>query len=112
MSEATPDEFGTTRTAISSDAMLAVGITYRQLDHWCRTGYLRPDSASPGSGFRRRFPPEEREIARLMVLLTAVGVEPAAAARAAREGIEGGQPYGLLSDQVAVIWMPQRGDAA
>ena len=98
---------------ISSDDMLAAGITYRQLDYWCRTGYLRPDVASPGTGVRRRFPSEEFEIARLMVLLTAVGVEPSAAARAAREGIESGQPYGLLSDRVAVIWRPeQTGDAA
>lgn len=91
---------------ISSDDMLTAGITYRQLDHWCKTGYLRPAVASPGSGYQRKFPPEEREIARLMVSLTAVGVEPSAAARAARDGVEGGQMYGLLSDEVAVIWRP------
>lgn len=91
---------------ISSDDMLAAGITYRQLDHWCKTGYLRPAVASPGSGYQRKFPPQEFQVARLMVLLVAVGVEPAAAARAAREGVENGQPYGLLSDDIAVIWKP------
>ena len=96
---------------ISSDDMLAAGITYRQLDYWCKTGYLRPDSASPGSGYRRRFAPEERDVARLMLLLIEVGVEPAGAAKAAREGIDNGSSYGLLSDRVAVIWRPE-GDAA
>ncbi len=91
---------------ISSDDMLAAGITYRQLDYWCKTGYLRPDSASPGSGYRRRFTPDEREVARLMLLLIDVGVEPAGAAKAARESVDCGLSYGLLSDRVAVIWRP------
>jgi DNA-binding transcriptional MerR regulator len=98
------DEYGCATAAISSDDMLAAGISYRQLDYWCSKGYLRPDSASPGSGYARRFPPEEREIARLMVVLTKAGLEPKAAARAAREGVENDQPYGTLNDSVAVFW--------
>lgn len=85
-------------------AMLETGITYRQLDYWCRTGYLHPSTANPGSGYQRSFPADEVEIARLMVLLTGAGVEAKAAARAAREGVETGMSCGQLDDGVVVAW--------
>lgn len=66
--------------------MLTTGLTYRQLDYWCRCGWLRPLVARPGSGTRRVFPPEELRVATLMAALTKVGVLPAAAELFARQG--------------------------
>lgn len=69
---------------VTSHDLTATGLTYRQVDHWCRAAYLRPDQPDPGSGRRRTFPPGELEVARVMAALTAAGVSPGAAARAAR----------------------------
>lgn len=92
-------------TALGRDDMLAADITYRQLDYWCRSGWLRPYHASPGSGIRRFFPPAELEVARAMVLLIKAGVAPPVAARAARDAAETGLAFGLLTDNVAVMWV-------
>ena len=62
------------------------GATYRQLDHWCRRGWLLPGVGTPGSGAARDWPPEEIAIATTMVRLVAAGMEPAAAAVVARVG--------------------------
>lgn len=64
----------------------ALGVTYRNLDYWCRMGWLHPINPDPGSGTRRLFPPGEYRVAVLMVRYVAAGVSPAAAARAARRG--------------------------
>ena len=46
----TPQGYGSKLTAD------VVGITYRQLDHWARTGLVEPSLArATGSGSRRRF---------------------------------------------------------
>ena len=66
-----------------------LGITYRQLDHWCRLGLLHPGRQIPGhqgSGSARTWTPAELEVARLMGQLTAAGLPPATAARVARAG--------------------------
>jgi hypothetical protein len=70
---------------VSVDDMLATGATYRQLDYWCTQGYLRPEQTKRGRGFNRDWPPSERDVARVIVRLLAVGVELAAAAKIARE---------------------------
>jgi DNA-binding transcriptional MerR regulator len=47
---ATPEGFG------GKQVLAIVGITYRQLDHWARTGLLRPSLCdAKGSGSRRRY---------------------------------------------------------
>ena len=66
--------------------LLDVGLTYRRLDYWTRLGLLISDNPGCGSGRRRTFPPGELLVARFMVRLTQAGIEPTAAARAARNG--------------------------
>lgn len=80
--------------AVHND-LTALGMTYRQVDWWCRRGYLTPDNPGPGSGYRRTFPPQEVAVAAVMAALTAAGVSASAARRAARNG-------GLLAPGVRV----------
>lgn len=68
---------------VSSD-LLACGITYRQMDHWCRQRYLRVDNPDPGSGRRRIFPPEEVRVVSVMARLVKAGLSVEGAHRAAR----------------------------
>lgn len=45
-------------TLNSKELTELVGITYRQLDYWCRQGYIHPiGNDTPGSGKQRRFSP-------------------------------------------------------
>lgn len=66
-----------------------LGITYRQLDHWSRMGYLRPvrleRGKGGGTGSPRVWPPGELQVARLMGRLTAAGIQPSLAAVVARK---------------------------
>lgn len=56
------------------DVVAYVGITYRQLDHWCRLGIIQPlDKANPGSGTSREFPIEEVEKIAVIARLVRVG---------------------------------------
>lgn len=63
-----------------------VGITYRQLDYWINKGHVRPDEPKPGSGYTRRYSPEEIEIVRKIKANLDCGYALHAAARLAREG--------------------------
>lgn len=63
-------------------------MTYRQLDHWVRRGYLHPRGGE-GSGHHRKWPPDEVEVGVRMAVLVRSGYLPAAAARLARYGAEG-----------------------
>lgn len=60
------------------------GATYRQLDHWCRRGYLAP--GTPGTGYVRDWPESEIRVAALMVKMTAAGIPPKVAEKVARAG--------------------------
>lgn len=62
----------------------ATGASYRQIDYWCRAGYLRPTNPDSGSGRHRTFPPDELAVVARMVRLIRAGLTPAAAARVAR----------------------------
>jgi DNA-binding transcriptional MerR regulator len=59
-----------------------VGITYRQLDHWIRQGYIR--ASLPGSGNPRDISGAEAEVLRYMAALVSSGVQPTMAAHLAR----------------------------
>lgn len=74
------------RDASLTDSPMADGLTYRQMDYWVRQGYLRPIDPSPGSGSHRRWPEEERAVARRMIRLVDAGLVPAVAHRVARSG--------------------------
>ena len=65
----------------------SLGITYRQFDHWCRTGYVFDDleSAMPGYGYSRSLTQSEAERLRLMAGLVTLGLRPKPAAALARE---------------------------
>lgn len=58
------------------------GATYRQLDHWCRMGYLHP--GSPGTGHSRVWPSTEIVVAAKMVRLVKAGISPRVAEQVAR----------------------------
>ena len=62
----------------------ALGITYRQLDHWAIYGYLHPQIYG-GSGTARWWPAAEVEIARRMGRLAAAGLTVKRAAAFARD---------------------------
>lgn len=62
------------------------GISYRQLDHWARKGYL--PNVSRGSGAPRMWSEDAPFIAVEMVRLIGVGFTPEAAAEVARRVVE------------------------
>jgi DNA-binding transcriptional MerR regulator len=73
---------------ITLDEILKKGLTYRQLDHWTRRGWLRPQHDG-GTGNARVWPETELRIADLMRRLTRAGIAPEQAAQAARAHQEG-----------------------
>jgi DNA-binding transcriptional MerR regulator len=80
------------------------GITYRQLDHWSRMGWIRADKRPPrrpdreaGSGHPRSYPQAEVRIADLIGQLSRAGIVTSVAGRLARQ-----------KDQAAIdhiLWM-------
>jgi len=74
----------------SADIMYEAGITYRMLDFWERSGYLKPDriwrGGRRGSGSPRSWPKAELDVARRMGRLTRAGIPAALAAEIARSG--------------------------
>lgn len=46
-----------------------MGLTYRQVDHWERCGYITPAQPAAGSGSRRAFAPHQVQILRLLAVL-------------------------------------------
>jgi len=49
------------------------GITYRQLDYWCRQGIIEPTVGAVGSGSRREFSRDEVRLAWAMAQLRSLG---------------------------------------
>ena len=82
----------------STDLMAYAGLTYRQVDHWTRLGYLRPPEPTPGSGAQRMFSPHEARVAYVMGALVRGGVEPGAAALAARTALLGRRYWRTVLD--------------
>lgn len=66
----------------SYEAVKALGITYRQLDHWIRQGYI--GGGNPGSGHQRELSIEEFAELAAMAALVKAGFTPAVAAQMAR----------------------------
>jgi predicted site-specific integrase-resolvase len=58
------------------------GITYRQLDWWCRQGYVHAPSG--GSGYRRTIPGVEVDVLLLMARMSRARFVTCEAARLAR----------------------------
>jgi DNA-binding transcriptional MerR regulator len=81
-------------TYSSAEVCRQTGITYRQLDSWCRHGWLQPENVTkdgrwpvePGvPGWGRRFSHAELEMARMMARLILLGVTVQQAAKIARD---------------------------
>lgn len=73
-----------------------IGVTFRQLDFWARSGWLRPQRQASrygrtGSGRPRLWDAAEIEIARRMGILTRAGIPPSRAAVFARSSWPRGQ---------------------
>lgn len=77
----------------SADLLHRAGITYRQLDYWCRTGYLQPVKATPGTGNLRLFPVAQLGLARLASNLLSAGMAPRQAFDLARQLLEHGHAH-------------------
>jgi DNA-binding transcriptional MerR regulator len=61
-----------------------MGISYRQLDHWSKEGYLLPNATE---GSQREWPDQEIRIGRMMARLVAIGISPSRAAYYSRAAI-------------------------
>lgn len=81
------------------DLIALTGVTYRQLDWWCRCGFL-PETAR-GSGSQRTFTAGHVDAVRAVVALLALGVELRAAWRIADTLIEQGR-WASTSGQVLI----------
>lgn len=60
------------------------GLTFRQVDHWVSTGYLRCTEPSPGTGRPRMFGSGEVQVAIRMKSLVELGIKPSVACDLAR----------------------------
>jgi hypothetical protein len=76
------------RLLTTDEVAAAAGVTYRQLDYWCRAGYLSPALASGRmrghAGKARRWSSHEALVAACMGQLTRAGIAPGVAAPIAR----------------------------
>jgi hypothetical protein len=63
--------------------LTTAGITYRQLDYWCRQGYLQPEHLG-GSGVFRQWSKAEVRVVHTMGRLVTAGLLPPVAAKVAR----------------------------
>lgn len=90
--------------------MIRAGISYRQLDYWVNKGWVEPryrhrngDPADRGkSGYVRDFTDHEAQVIVHMGRLTAAGVRPDAAAKAARSMVNAGLEQAVLGRGVIV----------
>lgn len=90
-----PEETSSGPPRVTLTDLLATGATYRQVDYWCRSGYLTPDrehpDALPGSGNKRSWTEGDVTLCRWMVRLTRAGLVPSVAAAAAARMVESGR---------------------
>lgn len=61
-----------------------LNVTYRQVDHWIRSGYVARHLMDTGSGHWRNVTPEDAFLLRLMSELVTFGLPPAKAGELAR----------------------------
>lgn len=79
------------------------GITYRQLDHWTRTGALHAiGEDTPGVGQRRGYSEAEARIAGYIKQLLDAGLAFPTAVETARRLVESGQPVILAGGLVRI----------
>jgi len=78
------------KTGYLPAAAADLDLTYRQLDYWTRTGYLKATMPKPGSGHVRTWSDEELAVARLVARLgRTAGIPAGRAAELARTLLSG-----------------------
>lgn len=84
------------------------GATFRQLDYWARLGLVKPRTRAggSGSGFGRRWPFREAEVAAQIARLLEAGLELAIAAGIARDLVEHGVAEHTLAPGVVLTVTP------
>lgn len=60
---------------LSIELVHEAGISYRQLDYWCRTGLLTPNNEVPGSGWARGFDADQLHRAQTIRALLDAGLQ-------------------------------------
>ena len=88
-------------TLTASELMARSGISYRQLDFWVRTGYLKTDKRCPGTGVHRHFTEAEARIAGFAIELITAGFATVAAITHARRLVESG-PFQLAGGLIVI----------
>ena len=68
------------------DVATLLGVSFRQLDHWIRRGWIPSPNPTPGSGTDRVWTRETVRIASVMVALVGLGIIPPRAAHYAATG--------------------------
>lgn len=63
------------------------GLTYKQVDHWTKRRFLKPEPNPGGTGHKRTYKAAEVRVAQIMGELTRAGVTASVAAKAARGAI-------------------------
>jgi hypothetical protein len=71
-----------------SPHLLPHGPSYRQLNTWVASGYLRPGNAGKGTGYPLQWTSAEAQVAGAMGRLVRAGLTVKAAARVARGDCE------------------------
>lgn len=72
----------------ATDVLEATGITYRQFDHWCRRGWLKPFNEASGHGKPRLFTEDQYMTACRMGVLVQAGLRPEVAQAVAQGNAE------------------------
>jgi hypothetical protein len=95
-----------TPTLTASELTAISGATYRQVDFWCRAGYLKPSTPARGIGSVRRFPPSEAQIAAYALELITAGFHAPYALRYARTLVETRAPLTLAAGLIEIGEQP------
>jgi hypothetical protein len=89
----------------------AAGITYRELDHWCRVGAIAPEVEAGGSGRARGWTVEQVEalceLARVRRQLQDAGLQVTMdGVRAIWDRLVDGQAWGVVAIAVPAVPTP------
>ncbi|MDE2096425.1 MAG: MerR family transcriptional regulator [Patescibacteria group bacterium] len=81
-----------------------IGVTYRQLDYWTRTGHVRAiDDSCPGSGQRRAYSVDEVAKVRLIKRFLDMGMTLRASVYWTRQYVSGRQLTAELAEMVEAM---------
>lgn len=94
---------------VSSKTLMEMGITFRQIDYWCKKGYLNPKNANMGPGTSRYFDDEEVAVAKHMHGLILAGFVVDVAHRVARKIVnEGITQMRLPNPDYVIVYLPKK----